>query len=147
MLAVFAPCGFGSRHHLLHCSTHSYRAADTDEWRKTLGQSSYSHEARRDLVVENLAPENLIMKGFPLKWDDASDELYKNEKLWPNVVPLARAHGQDTKKDHVDIWTNTQGKGRVFATTLGHINRTMESPVYLDLVTRGMLWAVGQLGE
>lgn len=130
---------------MLHCSTHSYRLAKTDEWRKTLGQSSFSHEKRRDLVVENLKPEHPIMKGFPVKWEDPNDELYKNEKLWPNVVPLAKAYGEDTKKDHVVIWTNSHGKGRVFATTLGHTNETMESPVYLDLVTRGMLWAVGRL--
>lgn len=132
---------------MLHCSTHSYRNAKTDEWRKTLGQSSFSHEKRRDLEVVNLAPEHPIMKGFPAKWRNPNDELYKNEKLWPNVTPLAQAYGEDTKKDHVVIWTNTHGKGRVFATTLGHGNETMSDPVYLDLVTRGLLWAVGRLGE
>jgi type 1 glutamine amidotransferase len=68
-----------------------------------------------------------------------------NDKLWPNVTPLAKAYGEDTKKDHVVIWTNTHGKGRIFATTLGHTNETMEHAVYLDLVARGMLWALGRL--
>jgi type 1 glutamine amidotransferase len=44
------------------------------------------------------------------------------------------------------VWTNTYGKAKVFATTMGHNNRTMSDPVYLDLVTRGVLWAVGKLG-
>jgi uncharacterized protein len=34
---------------MLHCSTHSYRAAKTDEWRKAVGQTSMSHEKSRDL--------------------------------------------------------------------------------------------------
>ncbi|MBC8001859.1 MAG: ThuA domain-containing protein [Opitutaceae bacterium] len=132
---------------MLHCSTHSYRAATTDEWRKTLGLSSYSHEKNRDLVVKNLKPTHPVMIGFPEVWNDPADELYKNDKIWPNLVPLAQAYGQDTKKDHVCIWLNTYGKGRVFATTLGHGNNTMQSDVYLDLVTRGLLWVCDQLDD
>jgi type 1 glutamine amidotransferase len=132
---------------VLHCSTHSYRAAKTDEWRKLLGQTSMSHEKNRDLFVKNLKPEHPVMKGFPAEWRDPKDELYKNEKIWPNTIPLAQAYGEDTKKDHMVIWVNTYGKGRVFGTTLGHNNATMEDPVYLDLVTRGLLWACGKLED
>jgi type 1 glutamine amidotransferase len=87
------------------------------------------------------------MKGFPKEWVDPKDELYKNEKLWENFVPLAKAYGEDTKMDHNVIWVNEYGKGKVFGTTLGHNNSTMEDPVYLDLVSRGLLWACGKLGE
>ena len=132
---------------ILHCSTHSYRAAKTDEWRKTVGLSSYSHEKRRDLNVINLRPEHPVMKGFPAEWLNPDDELYKNEKVWPNLVALADAYGKDTERDHVCIWLNTHGKARVFATTLGHHNSTMQSPVYLDLITRGLLWTVDKLDE
>jgi type 1 glutamine amidotransferase len=45
------------------------------------------------------------------------------------------------------IWVNTYGKGRTFATTLGHGNSTMESPIFLDLVSRGLLWACGKLTD
>jgi type 1 glutamine amidotransferase len=132
---------------MLHCSTHSYRAAATDEWRKCVGQTSMSHEKNRDLLVKNVAPEHPVMKGFPAEWLDARDELYKNEKLWENFVPLAKAYGKDTGKDHYLVWVNTYGKGRVFGTTMGHHNSTMEAPVFLDLVNRGLLWACGKLGE
>ena len=132
---------------MLHCSTHSYRTATTDEWRMCLGLSSYSHEKNRDLEVKVVNAEHPVMKGFPAVWNDRADELYKNEKLWPNFVPLARAYGQDTKKDHVCVWVNTYGAGRIFATTLGHSNETMKAPVYLDLVTRGLLWACDKINE
>ena len=130
---------------MLHCSTHSYRAAKTDEWRKAIGQTSMSHEKNRDLLVKTIQPEHPVMKGFPAEWKDPKDELYKNEKLWPNTIPLAQAYGQDTKKDHMVIWVNTYGKGKVFGTTLGHGNHTMADPVYLDLVARGLLWTCGKL--
>ncbi|MBI5774341.1 MAG: ThuA domain-containing protein [Verrucomicrobia bacterium] len=132
---------------MLHCSTHSYRMAKTDEWRKALGQKSMSHEKNRDLKVVNLQPEHPVMRGFPMEWNDMADELYKNEVLYENFVPLAKAYGEDTKKDHMVVWVNTYGKGRVFGTTLGHGNHTMQDPVYLDLVTRGLLWACGKLEE
>jgi type 1 glutamine amidotransferase len=45
------------------------------------------------------------------------------------------------------IWVNTNGLGKVFGTTMGHNNSTMEDPVFLDLVTRGLLWACGKLDD
>lgn len=132
---------------MLHCSAHSYRAAATDEWRKCVGQKSMSHEKNRDLLVKNLAPEHPVMKGFPMEWLDKADELYKNEILYPDFVALAKAYGEDTKMDHFVIWTNTYGSAKVFGTTLGHNNSTMEDPVYLDLVARGLLWACGKLDD
>ncbi len=132
---------------VLHCSTHSYRMAQTDAWRHVIGQKSMSHEKNRDLHVKNIAPEHPVMKGFPMEWLDKADELYKNEELYPGFVPLAKAFGEDTQKEHNLVWVNTNGKGKVFGTTMGHNNSTMEDPVYLDLVTRGLLWACGKLDD
>lgn len=132
---------------MLHCSTHSYRMAATDEWRKCLGQKSMSHEKNRDLLVKNIKPEHPVMKGFPSEWLDKADELYKNEVLYPNFVPLAEAYGEETQKNHALVWVNQYGKGKVFGTTMGHGNHTMSDPVFLDLVARGLLWACGKLDE
>jgi uncharacterized protein len=132
---------------MLHCSTHSYRMAATDAWRECIGQKSMSHESGRDFTVTNQAPEHPIMKAFPPTWLAAKDELYKNEKLFPNFVPLADAWGVETKKTHAVIWVNTYGKGKIFGTTLGHGNNVMSDPVYLDLVTRGLLWACDKLDK
>jgi uncharacterized protein len=132
---------------MLHCSSHSYRAGTTDEWRKCVGITSRSHEKRRDLKVRVMNAEHPVMKGFPAEWLNKNDELYKNEQIWPETVPLAQAYGEETKKDHVVIWVNTYGKGRVFSTTLGHTNETMADPIYLDLVARGLLWTCGKLKD
>jgi type 1 glutamine amidotransferase len=131
----------------LHCSTHSYRNATTDEWRMAIGMTSHSHEKKRDLDVEVVDGQHPVMRGFPTKWHDKQDELYKNEKVWPNVTPLAKAFGQDTQQDHFVIWVNLYNGTRTFSTTLGHEDATMSDPVYLDLVTRGLLWSCGKLND
>ena len=38
-------------------------------------------------------------------------------------------------------------KTKVFTTTLGHNNTTVGDAKYLDLVTNGLLWATGKLGQ
>jgi len=132
---------------MIHCTPHSYRNAKTDAWRKVVGVSSFSHEKHRPLAVQNMAVEHPVMKGFPKTWNTPNGELYKIDKLWPGVTPLGKAFGKDTQKDHVCIWTNTHGKMRVFGTTIGHHNETMRKKTYLDLVTRGLLWACGKLDK
>ncbi len=131
---------------VIHCSIHSYRDSATDEWRKLLGVSSYRHQERRPFEVVNLRPDHPVMKGFPPKWEHDPDELYEIKKVWPNCVPLAESltPGKESDK-HACIWVNTCGKARVFGTTLGHLNETMQREVYLDLVTRGLLWACDKL--
>ena len=133
---------------VIHCSIHSYREAKTDEWRKVLGVSSFHHQARRPFQVVNLKPDHPVMKGFPAKWPDDPDELYEIKTVWPACTPLAESITPNKPNDkHVSIWLNTCGKGRVFGTTLGHLNDTMRRPEYLDLVTRGLLWACGKLDD
>ena len=72
-------------------------------------------------------------------------ELYKIERVWPNCIPLAQAWGEDTEKDHTVIWLNTFGRARVFGTSLGHHNETMNNDVWLNLVAKGLLWSVDRL--
>lgn len=144
---VAAPHQAGVPAVVLHATVHSYRNAPTDEWRQVIGQKSMSHETKRDIVVKSLGTDHPVMRGFPAVWPDAQDELYKIDKAWPNVIPLAKAYGEETKQDHVVIWLSTYGKGRVFSTTLGHTDETMKTDVYLDLVTRGLLWACGKLTD
>lgn len=133
---------------MIHCSIHSYREAETDEWRKLLGVSSYRHQARRAFDVVNVKPEHPIMKGFPAMFHDTEDELYEIKKVWPNCIPLAESITPKKEDDkHPSIWVNTFGKSKIFGTTLGHLNDTMKTDVYLDLVTRGLLWTCDKLDK
>ena len=133
---------------MIHCSIHSYREAQTDEWRKLLGVSSYRHQAKRAFDVVSVKPEHPILKTWPTTFNDPEDELYEIVKVWPNCVPLAKSVTPKKPDDqHVSIWVNTFGKSRVFGTTLGHLDATMKTDVYLDLITRGLLWSCNKLDE
>lgn len=133
----------------VHCSLHSYRnaGAGADGWRELIGVTSRSHEGKRSVLVKKVNEDHPIMHGFPAEWQTPNGELYKIEKVWPNCIPLAQAYGKDTQKDHTVIWANTFGKAKVFGTSLGHHNETMNNEVWLDLVSRGLLWTVGKLND
>jgi uncharacterized protein len=144
---VAAPHKAGLPAVILHASVHSYRFAETDAWREVIGQASLRHEARQDMVVKPLDANHPVLRGFPDNWQDPQDELYVIEKVWPGVKALAKAQGQKTKNEHTVIWLNTDNKVRAFVTTLGHFDATMKTDAYLDLVARGVLWAVGKLQD
>ncbi len=130
---------------VVHCAMHTFHDLKTDEWREFLGVDTRGHGPQHPLEVKNLKPSDPIMKDFPSLWTTGNEELYAINRLFPTAVALAQA--PENGKQHTVIWTNTYGQGRVFGTTIGHNNKTMQDPVYLDLLTRGLLWSVGQLDE
>jgi uncharacterized protein len=132
---------------VIHCTMHTFRDLKSDEWRECIGVTTSRHGPQQPLVVKNLKPDHPIMTGFPSVWKTGNEELYAIEKVWPDTTPLAQAYALDKKKDHAVIWTHTFGKGRVFGTTLAHNNVTMRDPVYLDMLTRGLLWACDKLED
>ena len=87
------------------------------------------------------------MKNFGTGWANPAGELYWIEKLWPDAHALASAKNQENGHDEVCVWTNQFGRGRVFGTTLGHHNETVSDPAFLDLLTRGTLWACDKLRD
>ena len=134
----------------IHCSLHSYRGSPAaDSWRELIGVTSTSHESHHNFTVvpTKAAEDHPVMIGFPTEWETPQGELYKIEKVWNNCLPLATAYGTDTQKDHPVIWVNTFGGTRVFGTSIGHHNETMNTNVWLDLVSRGVLWSVDKLEE
>lgn len=131
----------------IHCSLHSYRnSGAADAWRELIGVTSRSHEKHRAVKVVKLE-DHPVMTGFPAEWKTPNGELYKIEKTWENCIPLAKAYGEDTKKDHTVIWVNKFGDARVFGTSLGHHNETMNTDIWLGLVARGALFVTGHLDE
>jgi uncharacterized protein len=132
---------------ILHGAVHSYRRSETRAWGELMGAFSMRHDRQRPLTIEILAPEHPVTRGFPDKWKTIDEELYEIERVWPSMTPLAQAYSVESEKHHPVIWTNTHGKARVFVTTLGHNNAMMADPVYLDLVTRGLLWTMDLLQD
>ena len=153
---VLAPHRAGTAGVVIHCTMHTFRDFKADNFREFLGVKSTHHGAQHPLDVKVVKADHPVMRGFPADWKTGNEELYFIDKVWPSATPLATA--ADKKKDAAGnwvatphentlIWVNTFGQGRVFGTTLAHNNKTMSEPVFLDLVTRGMLWACDKLDE
>ena len=69
-------------------------------------------------------------------WETPQGELYHTIRTFDSATPIAHARRRDNNEPQVCVWTNQYGKGRVFATTVGHYNQTMADPAYLG-VARG----------
>lgn len=130
----------------LHCAMHSFRNG-TDRWVKHLGLHSTGHGPQKPLSIEYVNPEHPINK--PLEnWVTQNEELYNNHKLY-DAEPIAMATQKVGNRENTAIvaWTNTKQGAPSFSTTVAHNNATVQDPRYLDLVTRGLLWACGKLTE
>ena len=131
---------------VIHCAMHTYRSAEIDDWREFLGVTSRRHDHQSNYPVKKVI-QHPILKGIPDNWVTAMDELYVIEKLWPNAKALATSKSEKDGKDYPVAWINQYGKARVFGTTYGHSDDTFRDPVFLDLVSRGLLWSAGRLEE
>ena len=125
---------------LIHCAMHCYRTGD-NQWFDFVGMQSPGHGPHYSYTVENLKPDHPIMKDFGPTFVAPKGELYHSIKLFDTATALGQANRKSDQTPQTCIWTNQYGKGRVFATTIGHYNETMAEPKYLDMITRGLLWA------
>lgn len=148
----------------LHCGMHSYRIGNPNDpvtpgtphglWFEYLGLQSSGHGPQEPIAITFTDQQNPIVKGLT-DWTTIHEELYNNVQVFISAHPLAhgrqviKRNGAERTDDFVVVWTNEYGpkKTRVFSTTIGHNNETVADPRYLDLVTRGVLWATGHLNE
>jgi len=131
---------------ILHCGVHAFRHSEkVHEWENAIGMRSKVHDPYQPFGTQKLDLNNLIVKEFPDSWHTKGDELYQTIELISDSHPLLKAKSPRDGREHTVCWTHVYGKGRVFATTLGHDMRTIEDPDYQRLVTRGLLWACGRL--
>jgi hypothetical protein len=153
----------------LHCSMHSYRVAkdfrrpltpgSTDTmWFDYLGLQSSGHGPQEPIAITFAATGSPITKGFE-NWTTMKEELYNNvqpptnfsahKSLATGKQTLTDKKGKKSEAEAVVVWTNLYGpkQVRVFSTTIGHNNATVDDARYLELVTRGVLWAAGKLSD
>ncbi len=149
----------------LHCAMHCYRIGNPADpvtlgtphgyWFEYLGLQSSGHGPQLPISISFTDKDSPVAKGLS-DWTTINEEHYNNIHIFDTARPVA--HGKQTLKrrdgtertnDFVVVWTNTYGpnKTRVFSTTIGHNNQTVEDPRYLDLVTHGVLWATGHLND
>ncbi len=153
----------------LHCAMHSFRTGE-DRWFRRLGLQSNSHGPQEPIAITFVDKEHPIVSGrnrgipapsgtgdksVPLTpladWTTIKEELYNNVNLF-DAHPLAMGRQTVKNKDgttkdveSIVAWTNEKDGARSFSTTIGHNNDTVADARYLDLITRGLLWACDKL--
>ncbi len=139
----------------VHGTLHSYRFHDdAEEWHRFIGVSSFEHQEHVPFTVEHarrgdfleVGPDHPIIADMPLPWETPHGELYWIVDVFEDTTPLAHAEGTD-EEYHPVIWINRYEGLRNFGTSIGHHNETMEHPVFLDMLSRGILWSVGREDE
>lgn len=146
----------------LHCAMHCYRVGEFKKpvepgsadavWFDMLGLQSNSHGPKKPIALTFLPTEHPITAGMK-DWTTINEELYNNVQVYESATPLIRGRQGEGDKpgqnDTVVAWTNLYGpkQTRIFSTTLGHENATVADDRYLQLVTRGVLWAAGKLND
>jgi type 1 glutamine amidotransferase len=129
---------------VIHCAMHTYRVLQEDDWREFLGVTSRRHDHQSAYSVRVVAKDHPVMRDFPEKWVTPMDELYVIEKLWPKAKSLATSVSEKDGQEYPVFWVNDYHGTRVFGTTYGHGNVTWQDPVFIAVVSRGILWAAGR---
>jgi type 1 glutamine amidotransferase len=151
--AVLAPHDKGMPGVALHCAMHSYRIGDfrkkadttgtpTTLWFEFLGLQSTGHGKQSPIEIKISDTQHPINRGLN-DWTTGNEELYNNVHILKTAHPLAT--GNQGNSQAVVTWTNDYKGTKVFGTTIGHNDATVQDSRYLDLVTRGVLWAAGKI--
>ena len=131
----------------LHCAMHSYRVGNHREpteagtdgslWFDYLGIQSSGHGPKEPIVVNFTAKKHAITKGMD-DWATGPEELYNNVQVFKGAKGLASGfqHQPERKRgknviqaqdaEAVVVWTNAYHDSRVFSTTLGHYDETVQ---------------------
>jgi hypothetical protein len=148
---------------VLHCAVHSFRIGDPAEpaspggersaWFDLLGLQSSAHGPQLPIAIQFIDLASPITRGV-LAWTTTGEELYNTVQLFGTSKPLAygkqvlvQPNGTLSTEDSVVAWTNDYHGVRIFGTSLGHSSVTVADPRYLDLVSRGLLWACNKLDD
>ncbi|MST00870.1 MAG: hypothetical protein EXS29_06130 [Pedosphaera sp.] len=147
----------------LHCAMHCYRFGNIGQpvklgdanasWFEYLGLQSTGHGPQEPIAIRFTDKSHAVTKGLD-DWTTVKEELYNNIQIFPTATALASGKQSVKQKDGstknvetVVSWVNDFKGTRVFSTTIGHNNATVEDARYLDLVARGLLWACGKLDD
>jgi len=133
---------------LLHATLASFPLQDDDGWSAFCGVEGVRHGGFHPLQLVPTSPDDPAW-GDRSGWTTPWDELYLVERVLEGTTVLAESRSPYDGIPQASVWRHRYGpnEARVFATSVGHSTATLADPPYLDMVTRGVLWALGRSGD
>jgi hypothetical protein len=128
---------------------------DWPEYIRIIGAAFKGHKDQAPTLVKINDPNHPATKGIEAGWT-ITDEIYQFDRFNKDVHLLLSADtdkmDDDTLKKlgmkkgefHPIAWTNTEGKGRVFYTSLGHREDVWTNPTWQKHLLGGIAWALRQ---
>lgn len=138
--------GWGDRNE--HSGPYIYINNDDEIIRDTSAGICASHGKQSEFIVKARAPEHPIMKGLPNEWLHNKDELYEHLRgPGENMTILATAYSDNSEDENRTgrhepmLMILNYGKGRIFHSTLGHMDYSMQCVGFITTLQRGVEWA------
>jgi type 1 glutamine amidotransferase len=105
-----------------------------------------SHGAQHEFVLTHHAADHPILRGLPIRWKHAQDELYDRLRgPAQSVTVLASAFAPKelggSGEEEPLLFALSWKKGRVFHTALGHSVIAMQCAGFQETLIRGVEWA------
>lgn len=125
----------------LHSTIVSF--TDWGEFSEMIGGKWIWHKSAHDKLgpfTLRARADHPLGKGIPDF--EVTDELYHTLEISKPVDVLLEAVWQEKPAPHA--WTSTYGRGRVFTFLPGHTVEAASNPNILELISRGVDWAVGR---
>jgi putative membrane-bound dehydrogenase-like protein len=122
----------------LHCASYCFRNSPAIV--ELIGAQFQRHGT--GVFSETVArPDHPLMKGYGgfESWDESYVHHMHNEKDREVLSYRVDADGREPW-----TWVRTHGKGRIFYTAWGHDQRTWGHAGFVNLLDRGIRWAVGR---
>ncbi len=120
----------------LHCATGCFK--NSDWYINTIGGQFASHETGT-FAAEIVNTEHPVMQG--LDEFESWDETYVHQRINSDMTVLMERVEGDKREPYT--WVRNQGDGRVFYTAYGHNDSTWTNAGFLQLLNKGVLWAIG----
>lgn len=138
---------------MTHGSFHTWFKTKREAWDRLCGVNSTFHHHKSAIQVEVTDKTHPVMKALGVDgWKTKEGELYAT-KLNPTTKSLAKGTTltpHPKKKQNFTeecIFSHTEQGLKMFGTTLGHHNSTMEQDIYQKMMAYAVLWGAGKLDK
>ncbi len=134
----------------MHCALWSFQ--DWPEWSSLVGGFVPGHGSYGMFPCVVLDPAHATVMGVGGRFD-ITDEPYVLDRRGADINVLVRTAGvikvaNGTREGpEPQVWTRREGKGRVFALTFGHDDKSQLDERFLTILHNGIRWAAGDLGD